>query len=81
MSKNLTIKGIPDAVYERLKALATGNRRSLNSEVIVCLEKVVLQTRPTPSEFIAEARALRSTLNPSKFRHIDIDTIKREGRP
>lgn len=37
----LTIKSIPDTLYARLKAKAVENRRSLNSEVIVCLEKSV----------------------------------------
>jgi len=34
----LTLKNIPDELYERLKSAAELNRRSLNSEAIVCLE-------------------------------------------
>ena len=37
----LTIKNIPDEVYEQLKQRAARHRRSVNSEVIVCLEKVL----------------------------------------
>lgn len=37
----LTLKGLPDALYERLKTRAAANRRSLNREVLVCLEQAV----------------------------------------
>ncbi len=37
----LTLKGLPDALYERLKTQAVANRRSLNREVLVCLEQAV----------------------------------------
>ena len=37
----LTIKNIPDEVYEQLKQRAARHRRSVNSEVIVCLEQVL----------------------------------------
>ena len=42
MPTSVTLKNIPDAVYERLKAAAELHRRSLNSEAIVCLESVLL---------------------------------------
>ncbi|MEP6781812.1 MAG: plasmid stability protein [Gemmatimonadaceae bacterium] len=37
----LTLKGLPDALYERLKSQAVANRRSLNREIIFCLEQAV----------------------------------------
>jgi plasmid stability protein len=80
MPTTLTLKNIPDAVYERLKASAEVNRRSLNSEAIVCLESVLLQTRLAPSERLARARELRAALAPSKFRARDIDAFKKAGR-
>lgn len=45
----LTLKNIPDAVYDRLKLAAEMHRRSLNSEAIVCLESVLLPTKMMPS--------------------------------
>jgi plasmid stability protein len=80
MPTTLTLKNIPDEVYERLKASALGNRRSLNSEAIVCLESVLLPGRLEPDERLARARALRATLPKAKFRLSDIDAFKREGR-
>lgn len=81
MPTTLTLKNIPDEVYERLKAAAETHRRSLNSEAIVCLESVLVPGRVPPSERLARARALRSALPRMKLKARDIDAMKREGRP
>lgn len=56
MPTTLTLKNIPDEVYERLKASAAAHRRSLNSEAIVCLESVLVPGRVAVSERLARAR-------------------------
>ena len=38
----ITVKNIPDELYERLKCVAEINRRSINSEIIVCIENAVV---------------------------------------
>lgn len=81
MPTTLTLKNIPDCVYERLKLSAQAHRRSMNSEAIVCLESVLLPARLTPSERIARARELRAPLPEGQFSARDIDDLKREGRP
>lgn len=81
MPTTLTLKNIPDAIYDRLKAAAQTNRRSMNSEVIVCLESVLLPIQVTPSERLARAQALRAALPQAKFKTSDIDRLKRQGRP
>lgn len=80
MPATLTLKNIPDEVYERLKDSAESHRRSLNSEAIVCLETVLLPGRIAPAERLARARALRNALPKVKFRARDVDAMKREGR-
>ena len=80
MPTTLTLKNIPDDVYERLKASAETHRRSLNSEATVCLESVLLPGRVPRGERLARARELRATLPKGKFRSQDIDAFKREGR-
>lgn len=80
MPTTLTLKSIPDEVYERLKASAEAHRRSLNSEAIVCLETVLLPGKMPAGERLARARAFRSTLKKGKFSAKDIDRLKREGR-
>ena len=80
MPTTLTLKNIPDDVYQRLRACADAHRRSLNSEAIVCLESVLLPGRMPPAERLARARELRSALPQGRFGARDIDTLKREGR-
>lgn len=40
---NLTIKNISEELYQKLKKSAKLNRRSMNSEILVCLEQVLLK--------------------------------------
>jgi plasmid stability protein len=79
MPRNITLKGIPDEVYSRLKEVATENHRSLNSEIIARLEAQLLPRR-TAQDQLQSIRALRQRLGQSKFDHKLIDTYKREGR-
>jgi plasmid stability protein len=81
MPTTLTLKNIPDEVYQRLKASAATHRRSLNSEAIVCLESVLVLGRVAVDERLARARALRAAQPKAKFRAKDLDAYKREGRP
>ena len=50
MPTSITLKNIPDNVYACLRAAAAANRRSLNSEAIVCLEAVLLPSAVSVSE-------------------------------
>ena len=82
MTTTLTLKNVPDAVYERLKTAAALHRRSLNSEAIVCLEQVLLPLPTLASERLLRARALRATLPQGQtFLPEDIDANKHAGRP
>ena len=36
---SITVKSIPDELYERIKQSAAEHRRSINKEVIICLER------------------------------------------
>lgn len=80
MPTTLTLDGIPDAVYERLKREAQRHGRSLSSEAIVCLESVLLLDDVMPSERMARARELRATLPVGTFSARDIDAAKHKGR-
>lgn len=80
MPTTLTLKNIPDDVYERLKMAAQTHRRSLNGEAIVCLETVLLPSRITPAERLARARQLRESLGRKGFETEEIDAFKRADR-
>jgi plasmid stability protein len=81
MPTTLTLKNIPDEVYNRLKLAAEIHRRSLNSEAIVCFETALLPSKVMPGERLARARELRAGLGAVKFEVGDIDTYKHQGRP
>ncbi len=80
MPTTLTLKNIPDSVYERLKLSAQLHRRSMNSEAIICLEAALVPSGAAPSERLARARALRAALKPAYFPAVEIDALKNEGR-
>ena len=79
MPTTLTLKNVPDNVYDRLKWSAETHRRSINSEAIVCLEAVLVPARISPNERLARARALREKVS-ANFKAEDIDKLKRAGR-
>ena len=76
----LTIKGLPDSVYEQLKAQAEAHRRSLNGEIIVCLERVVGATPFDPAEWLAEARALRQGIKRRPLSGRELRAAREAGR-
>lgn len=57
----LTIKNIPDPLVRRLKTQAALHRRSLNHEVIVCLEMAAGAVPVDSEALLASARAVRRT--------------------
>jgi plasmid stability protein len=76
----LTIKNIPDDLYRDLKRAAGAHRRSINSQVISCLE-ATLRSRPIDVEkFLTEARAGRRDLG-VYLTDADLRKAKKQGRP
>ena len=78
---NLTIKGLPDRLYRRLKRRAARHRRSLNSEVIVCLEQVINVTTIDPESWLASADRLRKRLALTPVTESALRKAKASGRP
>jgi hypothetical protein len=81
---SLNIKGLPPDVYDLLKESAQRNRRSLNQEAIVQLEKALLHTPPTNDASLMERiRERRARLARSGVWLTDeiINRAKAEGRP
>lgn len=66
---NLTIKNVPKPVLRRLKARAALHRRSLNLEVISCLETLVQPTPLDAEALLARVREIRRT--PARTRLTD----------
>lgn len=77
---NLTLKNIPDNLYHQLKESARLHHRSLNSEILYCLERTLLPRPIDVAEHLAEARLIRDKTAHYKLTDGEIDTAKREGR-
>jgi plasmid stability protein len=77
---SLTIKNIPGELYEQLKQAANAHHRSINSELIYCLEKVLLPTRLSATELKQGAKSLRDRVKAVNIDIDDIDAAKHEGR-
>jgi antitoxin FitA len=80
MPTTLTLKNIPAEVYEQLKRTATANRRSLNSEAIMCIESALQTARHSPEERLVRARALRARLNVSPITLDEVNELINEDR-
>lgn len=78
---NLTIKSIPDEIYQRLKHSASEHRRSINQEVIVCLERSLLSRRVEPGAFLARIDALREKIALPPLTEKILRSAKSTGRP
>jgi len=78
---SVTIKNIPDELYEQLKLSASAHHRSINSELIVCLERVLMPTKVSAEERLASAKELRNRVNAKQIDVSELDEVKRAGRP
>ncbi|MAT99870.1 MAG: hypothetical protein CL608_22235 [Anaerolineaceae bacterium] len=80
MMATMTIKNIPDELYEELKQRAAANRRSINNEVIVLIERAVKYQVQDPNEVLERVRVLREKLD-LYVTEDEITAAKNEGRP
>ncbi len=57
---NLTVKNLPDSLYEKLKAQAHANRRSIASEATVLLERALGERVSSEDDLLRRAEQLRN---------------------
>ena len=78
----ITLKNIPEALYERLKYLAKLHHRSLNSEIIYNLEKSVGLAEEDPEQLRIDAEAFRGKIGKKgKLTPEEIEKAIHSGRP
>lgn len=77
----LTIKNIPEDLYNRLKEAARTHRRSLDSEVLYCVERILRPHRIAFSDHLDAARRLREKTAAFKLTDGLLDAAKNAGRP
>lgn len=78
---NLTLKNIPEDLYLQLKESARLHHRSINGEILYCLERTLSHRPIDVAEHLAEARLIRNKTAHYKLTDEEIDTAKRDGRP
>lgn len=76
----LTIKNVPDDLYNDLKNQAILHRRSINSEVIASLELVLGTHKPNKQLILSEARRLRKKTERYRLTEKKLKEIKNQGR-
>ena len=76
----LTIKNLPDELYEKIKTSAAVNRRSINQEVIFLIEQVLAANAVSQETTLDEVRVLREQLG-IYVTDEEINQAKNEGRP
>lgn len=81
MPATITLKNIPDDIYSRLKEVAGAHHRSINGEIIACLERVLMPSRVTGDERLARARQLRQGCQAGSFNPDEIARAIEQGRP
>ena len=77
----ITIKNIPRPLYKRLKVQAARHHRSLNLEVIACLEQTTGSTLLDPATILAHARELRKLCKGPILTDKRLMQLKTAGRP
>jgi tRNA/tmRNA/rRNA uracil-C5-methylase (TrmA/RlmC/RlmD family) len=76
-----TVKNIPSDLYEKLKQLAKANRRSINNEIIVCIERSVSSQLVAPEAILTRARRLREKTLDFPISDEEFTQAKVAGRP
>ena len=76
----VTFKNIPDDLYEQLKQAANAHHRSVNSELIHCLEKTFKPTPVSAAELAQKARELRSRVSAERLDAEEISAAINQGR-
>jgi plasmid stability protein len=76
----ITLKNIPAPLHEALKRRALSHRRSLNSEAIECLERVLLGKPMDVPAYLTQVRSLRAA-TPGQLSEDLIREARETGRP
>ncbi len=78
--QTITVKKIPPDLYKKLKQSAKDNRRSINSEIIVCIERAICSQRIDSGTFLRRVEQLQKGLDLPVIGESGIDQVMDEGR-
>lgn len=77
---SITVKNIPEDIYDRVREQAKAHHRSINSEIIACLEQTVKSQQVSTDDILQEARRLRKKAKGSLSSQ-EVESAINEGRP
>ena len=77
----ITVKNIPVEIYEKLKRAAAISHRSINSEIIACIERAVRSQEVDTDLLLANARKLRAKTAGHPITDRELVQAKVAGRP
>jgi plasmid stability protein len=76
----ITVKNIPADIYEKLKQSAETSHRSINSEIIACIERAVRSQPIDPELLLVIARKLRVKTASHPIGDLEFNQAKDSGR-
>ena len=76
----ITVKNLPDDLYTELKEMAKANRRSINSEVIICIEQRLRHKQRKAGDIVQKARRVRRLTDHHPITEAQLEAAKIEGR-
>jgi antitoxin FitA len=77
----ITLKNIPDSLYAQLKEAASLHRRSLNSEILHCVDEALNTHKVDVPEHLDVARRLRAKTAKFRLTAKILNDAKHQGRP
>lgn len=79
---NITVREIPEVLYQDIKSLAQEERRSINGQIIYGLSQYVKNKKSTEQRLV-EIRRLRDSIDVKGFHPTqeELKTAIEEGRP
>ena len=76
----MTVKNIPENLYQKLKESAKANHRSINSEIIVVMEKAFFSAPLDVEAWLEKARKIREKAAPYVATVEEIEQAINDGR-
>jgi len=76
---SITVKNIPEEIYDKVREQAKAHHRSINSEIIACLEQTVKAKQVSTDDILQEARRLRKKAKGSLSSE-EIESAINQGR-
>jgi plasmid stability protein len=76
---NITVRNIPDRIHKKLKKRSELSRRSINSEIIACLEEALITDKNEVEQILRKSQKIRTNQN-FEITLSDLEEAKNNGR-